>query len=90
MNETTEYSLRLGESASMRTGIFQAGIKIVFAGQVSDSIYSIAIQWKLGNNSLAYNLYFSDRQREILTPSGKITVISVSSGKILFKYGKII
>ncbi|MCB0558019.1 MAG: hypothetical protein H6573_09935 [Lewinellaceae bacterium] len=44
------------------------------------------MKWTRGNNSLAYNLYFSSRQREIVLPIGKMKVIDVGGEKILFKY----
>ena len=61
MKETTEHILKLGETADIQGGIFQANIKVIYACMVSDSSYSIVVRWPLGNNSLAYNLYFTDR-----------------------------
>ncbi len=86
MPETTEYTLRLGESATVRPGFFKAKLEVVFAGAVNNDTYSIAVKWSLGNNSAAYNLYFSDRQRDICLPAGKVVVITVMKDKILFKY----
>ena len=86
MSETKEYTLRLGESATVRPGLFKAKVEVVFAGMVSDDAYSIAVKWSWSNNSLAYNLYFSNRDREIVLPAGKMTVIDLGREKILFKY----
>ena len=86
MSETTEYTLRLGEFATVRPGLFKAKVEVVFTGMVNDDVYSIAVKWTWSNNSLAYNLYFSSRQREIVLPAGKMTVIDVGREKILFKY----
>lgn len=86
MSETTEHTLRLGESAILRQSLFKGKVEAVFAGMVSEDTYSIAVKWSWSNNSLAYNLYFSSRQREIVLPSGKMTVIDVGREKILFKY----
>jgi hypothetical protein len=87
MKETTEHILKLGEAANIQSGVFQANIKVIFAGMVSDSVYSIVVRWSAGNNSLAYNLYFTDRQREIILPKGKITVINVGRDQLIFKHG---
>jgi len=86
MKETTEHILKLGEEAKIQSGVFQANVRVIFAGMVSDSVYSIVVRWSMGNNSLAYNLYFSDRQREISLPKGKITVINVGRDQLIFKY----
>lgn len=88
MNQTTEHILRLGESVKLQSGIFQPTIYVIYAGMVSESIYSIAVRWSMGNNSLAYNLYFGDRQREIILPSGKLTVINVGKDQLIFKHGE--
>ena len=86
MSETKEYTLHLGEFATVRPGLFKAKVEVVFAGMVHEDTYSIAVKWTWSNNSLAYNLYFSSRQREIVLPAGKMTVIDVGREKILFKY----
>ena len=86
MTETTEYILRLGETVTLRPSFFKAGIKVVYAGALNRDTFSIAVQWSRGNNSLSYNLYFTDRQLEIFLPSGKIKVINISADKMLFKY----
>lgn len=86
MNESTEHILKLGEAANLQSNIFKANIKVIFAGMVSDSVYSIVVRWSSGNNSLAYNLYFTDRQLEIMLPKGKMTVINVGRDQLMFKY----
>lgn len=86
MKQTTEHILKLGEAADIQGGIFQANIKVIYAGMVSDSSYSIVVRWSMGNNSLAYNLYFTDRQREIHLPKGKLIVINVGRDQLIFKH----
>ena len=83
---TTEYILKVGQTANLKSGIFSPNIAVVYAGMPSADAYSIAVKWSNGNNSLAYNLYFSDRQREIELPKGILTVINVGREQIIFKY----
>lgn len=85
-SETAEFTLRVGESAKLRTGIFSPTIKVIFAGMPSESSYSIVVSSTMGNNSLAYNLYFTDRQLELALPKGKMKIITVSRENITFKY----
>lgn len=86
MKPTTEHTLKVGETALLRRSIFSASISVIYAGMPSATAYSIVVKWAYGNQSLAYNLYFSDRQREIVLPKGVLVVINVSREKILFKY----
>lgn len=86
MSGNNDYTLQLGESAKVRTGIFKSSVSIVYSGMVSENIYTIAVTWSFGHNSMAYNLFFPKRQREIFTPKDRLEVEYVSSEQIRFSY----
>jgi len=86
MSGTNEYKLKLGETSKVRPGFFQGTISIVYAGMLNESIFSVVIRWSSGNNSLAYNLYISNHQKEFFTPKGRIQVEYVSPEEFRFSY----
>jgi hypothetical protein len=88
MSESKEYKLRLGESAKVRPGVFRSSNSIIYAGMISDTVYSIVITWSYGHNSMAYNLYVPKHHKEILTSKGRIQVESVSTEEIRFFYSE--
>ncbi len=85
MAEHTDYSLLVGESAKVKT-IFFGNITVVYAGMVSDAVYSVVVQWSSGNNSLAYNLYLGKSQKEVHLPKGSLHVSSATPERINFRY----
>jgi len=88
MKDLMEYTLKVGQSTPTSPGIFTPSIAVIYAGMASESVYSLVVRWAQGNNSLAYNLFFSDRQLEVYLPKGKIKIINVSRDHLLFKYLK--
>ena len=86
MAEANEYKLKLGETSKVRPGFFQGTISIVYAGMLNESIFSVAVRWSSGNNSLAYNLYIPKDQHEFFTPKGRVKVEYVSPDEIRFCY----
>jgi hypothetical protein len=87
MNEPKEYTLKVGENAKVKSG-FMTSYSLVYAGMLSDYIFSIAVTWSSGNNSAAYNLYFEKGQREIKFLNGRLTVRDVSKSEIRFVFQK--
>lgn len=83
----SEYTLNVGETAKIKRG-FMTSYALVYAGSVSDYVYSLAVTWTRGNNSAAYNLFIEKGHREIELIGGRITVLDVSSRQIRFRWEK--
>ena len=85
MHGSKEFKLNVGETAKLKQNIM-SHLKVVFAGMLNDSTFSIAILWTHGNNSLAYNLYLPVDQKEVEIPKGNLEIMHVSNKGIRFKY----
>ena len=86
MSADNKYSLKIGETAKVRPGVFRSSESIIYTGMLNDLTYSVVVTWTFGNNSLAYNLYLPKDQREIPTPKGRLQVEYVSIEEIRFTY----
>jgi hypothetical protein len=86
MNQNNEYQLRVGEKAVVRPGVVRKKISVVNAGMINESVYSLAVMWTYGNNSLAYNLYLQKNQTEIEIPKGKLEILYFSKDVIRFRF----
>jgi hypothetical protein len=87
MKEPKEYTLKLAESAKVKSG-FMTSYSLVYAGMLSDSVFSIALTWSSGHNSAGYNLYLDKGQREIKLLDGRLTVRDVNKNEIRFVFQK--
>ena len=87
MNDPKEYTLSLGESAKVKSG-FMTSYSLIYAGMLSDYVFSIAVTWTSGNNSAGHNLYIERGQREIKLLGGRLTVRDVSKSEIRFVFQK--
>ncbi len=75
-------TLNIGESAYIKKSAFASTWEVVYAGMINERIYSVAITYGLGYNSMAYNLYLPISQREIYTKKGKVIVHDISPTRI--------
>ena len=82
-----EHGLKLGESVRVG-GFFLTERKIIYAGEVSPGVFSIAAEWSRGNNSSAYNLYFQRTQGSLQVFGGTLTVLDASRHEMRFRYEK--
>jgi len=85
MDGNSGYSLLVGESAKVKT-IFFGNISVVYAGMISEQVYSVVVQWTSGNNSSAYNLYLSRSQKEVRIPKGRLMISTVTPERLNFRY----
>jgi len=86
MNQGIQYTLRIGESTTVRSGIVKAKLSIVFAGHLDASTYSIAVLWSMGNNSMAYNLYLPNTQKEVDLLKGRLVRMNVTPDRLYFEF----
>lgn len=87
MNQAKDITLKVGDSARLvRT--FMKTLALVYAGEVSDQVFSLVPVWTRGYNSAAYNLYFPKNQREIYIFGGRLVVLELSSRHIRFQFEK--
>jgi hypothetical protein len=86
MSGANQYTLKLSETAKVRPGFLRSSISVVYAGMLSESIYSVVVTWSSGHNSMAYNLYMPMHQKEFFTPIGHVQVDFVSPEEIHFEY----
>ena len=88
MSGAKTYKLRLSETAKVRPGFFRSSISIIYAGMLSESVYSVVVTWSSGHNSMAYNLYLPKYQKGFSTPIGHVEVHDVSADEIHFSYSE--
>jgi len=81
-----EYTLKVSEFVNVRPGIFRKTVSVVYAGKINDNKYSIAVTWRYGNQSAAYNLFLSIDQKEVFIPTGKLFIKNVTDNKITFRF----
>jgi len=53
MNPSKEYVLTVGESAKLKRGLFTT-YSLVYAGMVSENVFSVVVSWSAGHNSASY------------------------------------
>lgn len=87
MKTPTEYILQVGESVKIKRG-FMTTHSLVYAGMLSDYVFSIVLTWSAGHNSAAYNLYIDKGHREISILDGRLAVLDVSKSEIRFQFQK--
>ena len=85
MNKVKDITLKVGESAKL-VKTFMKNLALVYAGEVSDQVYSLVPVWTSGYNSAAHNLYFPKNQREIDMFGGRLVVLELSSRHIRFQF----
>lgn len=87
MKQPNEYILKVGDSAKLKKGWITT-YSLVYAGMLSDYIYSLVLTWSAGHNSAAFNLYLEKGQSEIEMLGGRITVLDVNRREIRFQFHK--
>ena len=82
-----EYRLRVGESAVVRPRWWGKSWAVIYAGTLGSGVRSLVVQWTMGHNSAAYNLFLAPDQREFLTPVGRGSVEWSSPDEIRLQFG---
>ncbi len=80
-----EYVLRLGEATVVRRG-WLSRWRIIYAGAVSDNVFSMVVEWTQMHNSASYNVYFAKSQREFALIGGRVTIVAVSRDEVRFRF----
>jgi hypothetical protein len=80
-----EKVLKLGEWATLEQGWLMKR-RIMFAGESSPGIYSIAAEWLKNHNAAAYNIYFHQYQSDFPVFNGRITIVDVSGQELRFRF----
>jgi hypothetical protein len=86
MENGVEYTLKPSQTVKVRPGVFRSQVSVVYAGMLSENVFSIAVIWSYGHNSMAYNLFFPRNQREIEIPKGKLEITYVSEHELRFRH----
>ena len=87
MSQRMEYTLKVGETAKIIKTLMRT-MALVYAGEVSDRVFSLAAVWTSGYNSAAQNLYFSKSHKDIEIFGGRLTVLEQTSRHIRFRFDK--
>jgi len=83
-NETKQPAvLRVGEDFHLAFGADH----IIYAGMVSDGVYSIAQRKSNGNQGYAWNLFYPKNRREITIDGVRLYVERVTPDEIAFRPG---
>jgi hypothetical protein len=86
MGNENEYTLKFSQTVKVRPGIFRSQISIVYTGMVNEHTFSIAVIWSYGHNSMAYNLFFPQHQKQIEIPKGILEIISITKDELRFRH----
>jgi hypothetical protein len=76
-----EFRIRVGESAKIKRSFFSTHT-LIYAGMISDRVYSLVITYSAGHNSMAYNLYVPVSTSEIHHEKAKLLVQNVTAQEI--------
>jgi hypothetical protein len=87
MKHPNEFVLKVGESAKIKQGFFTS-YSLVYAGMLSDYVFSIVVTWSAGHNSAGYNLYLDKGQQEVNLLDGRLTILGVSKSEIQLRFQK--
>jgi len=81
-------TLRVGEKATLRTAFFRAGHGVIYAGMVSDSVYSLVFTYSAGHQAMAFNLFFSESQRDLTFQDWRLTILDLRPDYISLRIDK--
>ena len=81
-----EYRLKLGEVATVFPLWWGTNWSLTCCGMLSDGVVSVAVQWSMGHNSAAYNLFLSPETRPFALPVGRVSVTSRSPSEIGLRF----
>lgn len=83
MQTMQEINLQVGEEVFLKKGMITQ-IRLVYAGMPGPDTFSMALIQTQGNNSQAFNLYWSRNTRQFRVLSREISVVDVSAQAIRF------
>lgn len=81
MKDTRDIVLKVGESASLKSG-FMTKIKLLFTGMPDKDTFSLAVNTTSGHASHAYNLFFPKNRRNLVLENRSIEVLMVTPDEI--------
>jgi hypothetical protein len=81
------YHLRIGETAVVRPRWWGKSWSVIYAGVPAEGSVALVVQWSMGHNSAAYDLYLHAGEREFFTPVGRGEVLEATSREIRFRFG---
>lgn len=84
--EERRFTLKVGEEAVLRGGIWFGRDTVAYAGMVNDSVYSLAFTRTRGYNSLAYNLYLPLDRASLVVAGGAIDQVQATPEGVTFRY----
>ena len=82
-----EYTLRLGEWVVLGRGWLRR-YRMVFAGESSPGVFSVALEWTNAHNSAAFNVFFHKSQHEFSAFRGRVTVLDVTNHELRFRFDR--
>ena len=83
MQTMQEINLQVGEEVFLKKGMITQ-IRLVYAGMPGPDTFSMALIQTQGNNSQAFNLYWSRNTRQFRVLNREISVVDVSAQAIRF------
>jgi len=82
----SQYRIRVGEVADVRPRWWGKSWQVIYAGTLRDGTISVVVQWALGHNSAAYNLYLHGDQEEFRLPVGTGTLLDSTPTELTFRF----
>ncbi len=83
MQTMQEINLQVGEEVFLKKGMITQ-VRLVYAGMPGPDTFSMALIQTQGNNSQAFNLYWSRNTRQFRVLNREISVVDVSAQAIRF------
>jgi hypothetical protein len=77
-----EYRLKIGEEAPLIKRWYASSYHLIYAGMLSDDVFSVVITFHMGHNSMAHNLYLNTGQKEVYYKKGVVNVVSVTPDEL--------
>ena len=82
-----EYTLRMGEWIVLGRGWLKRK-RMMFAGESSPGVFSVALEWTYAHNSAAANVYFDKSQGEFPAFNGRVIVLDVTKQELRFRFDR--
>ncbi len=84
-----EYRLKVGEAATVFPRWWGKSWSVIYGGALADGVVSFAVQWSMGHNSAAYNVYLSREAATFALPVGRVSVTSRSPSEIGIRFDRV-
>lgn len=79
--EKRDIILKVGETVVLKSGVMSKTV-LIFGGKPDRDSFTLVISYTIGNNSLAYNLYYPSSRRSLELSGRLLEVLSITPDEL--------